>query len=149
MADKTEVFFESVRNKNSLLKDATEQTLIELGIIGTTIAKRKATFKNAHGYVTGETKNSIQWVASNGKRGMMNDSSGKMAKRELSKPQNNEVHVGATTNHAVYLEFGTRKMEPQQFLRPALSELAGKSIPVIQKEMDDSIKDWKLWKEKL
>ena len=147
MADKTEVFFESVRNKNSLLKDANNFALQELAITGTTSAKRFANFNK--GYQTGETKNSIQYRLANNRNGGFNDSTGKQASRKIDTPEKGTAVVGATTNHAVYLEFGTRKMEPQPFLRPSLSELAGKSKEIIQKEMDDSIKDWKLWKEKL
>lgn len=68
-------------------------------------AQRNAVFKK--GYSTGATKRSIKLdLASNGLRAV----------------------VKANTDYSGYLEVGTRKMEAQPFMRPALNEIQPKFI---------------------
>lgn len=41
---------------------------------------------------------------------------------EEAKPQEAEYRVNAGTSYAVYVEFGTKHMEAQPFLRPAVNQ---------------------------
>jgi len=58
-------------------------------------------------------KNSITWKTS--KSGGGGDWSG------LPEPKVMEGYVGTPVEYAVYQEFGTRKMRPQPYLRPAIA----------------------------
>lgn len=42
---------------------------------------------------------------------------------ELPEPPNGSVYVGPSVEYAIYQELGTRKMEAQPFLIPALREI--------------------------
>lgn len=75
---------------------------------------RKADFKK--GYQTGTTKRSIQEHIENG--GMA-------------------VTVGPTTEYAPYLEYGTRFMEAQPFVRPAWTE----QVPKFVRDLENIIKE--------
>lgn len=75
---------------------------------------RKADFKK--GYQTGATKRSITEKVENG--GM-------------------SVTVGPTTEYAPYLEYGTRFMEAQPFVRPAFEEQRRK----FERDLDNIIKE--------
>jgi len=44
------------------------------------------------------------------------------AKLEEAKPGTAEYRVSANTDYAVYVEFGTRYMEAQPYLRPAVNQ---------------------------
>lgn len=52
--------------------------------------------------------------------------------------------VGTAVDYGIYQEFGTRKMPPQPYLRPAVLKIEGKSLREIRdimvKTMDDGIK---------
>ncbi len=70
-------------------------------------AQRKAVFKNKKGYSTGATRRSITLdLANNGLSAV----------------------IKANTDYSGYLEFGTRKMEAQPFMQPALNEIQPKFI---------------------
>lgn len=73
-------------------------------------------------YFGGNLKGSIQWE-SDGKSG--GDTSGTSL---TEKPSKNGAIVGTPVEYGVYQEFGTRKMNAQPFLRPAVDIVAnGKS----------------------
>lgn len=74
---------------------------------------RKADFKK--GYQTGTTKRSV------GEAGIVFKDDGLTAE------------VGATTDYAEYLEFGTRFMDAQPFVKPALEEQSKKFESDLQK----------------
>lgn len=72
---------------------------------------------------TGQLRNSIMYIAPS-LTGGRNDSPGKKSSKEITvSPKHGEVYVGANLDHAVYQEFGTRKMAPQPFLRPAIDQI--------------------------
>lgn len=75
---------------------------------------RKADFKK--GYQTGTTKRSIQEHISN---------------------DGLSVTVGPTTEYAPYLEYGTRYMEAQPFVRPAWVE----QVPKFVRDLNNIIKE--------
>ena len=68
----------------------------------------------------GRLRNSIMYKTQ-GKKGGFNNSGGEKASKEITpEPQKLEGYVGSNLEYAVYQEFGTRKMRPQSFLRPAI-----------------------------
>ena len=59
-------------------------------------------------------------------------------------PKKGEGYVGSNVKYAIYLEFGTRKMKPQPFLRPAIAlEGFGKDVNEViakmNKEMESAL----------
>lgn len=90
----------------------TADGLIKTAIKVTTQAKILADFEK--GYQTGELKGSIMWKST--------DKSGGFTKGDklVSKPSKTAVIVGSGVEHATYIEFGTRKMAAQPYLRPAV-----------------------------
>lgn len=75
--------------------------------------QRKADFTK--GYATGATKNSIELDIENG--GLT-------------------AVVQPTTEYSPYLEYGTRFMDAQPFVRPALDEVAPRFQSALRKEMN-------------
>lgn len=128
----SEIVFEGIRDITKLLDVANNNALLELAERGVSQAKAFADFNK--GYQTGQTRNSIQYKLANGKEGGFNDGTGKKAVTKLDTPRKGEAIVGATTEHAVYVEFGTRKMAPQPFLRPSLAIIAGDAPDVVAKK---------------
>lgn len=139
MADKREVIFKGIKRITKMIDTGNENSLLELAIQGASQAKLLADF--SQGFQTGQTRNSIQWITGVGKTGGLNDSPKKQADDKISVSlKNNQAAVGATTEHAVYLEFGTRKMAPQPFIRPSLAIIAGDSVKIVAEKMDAEIK---------
>lgn len=75
-------------------------------------------------YMGGNLKGSIQWQADGGKEGGLENGN----KLNVSIPKEGAV-VGTPVHYGVYQEFGTRKMNAQPFLRPAIDIIVrGKSL---------------------
>lgn len=80
----------------------------------------------------GQLRNSIMYktpVTSGG----FNDGSGEPAPKQITViPREDEAYVGTNLEYAPYQEFGTRKMAPQPFLRPAIDVVVkGTSIGLV------------------
>ncbi len=134
MAENSKVVFTSIKHTTELVNTGNENSLLALAISGASQAKLLADF--SQGYQTGQTRNSIQFETGTGKEGGFNDSEGKAAEKQLSiNLKKDEAAVGATTGHASYVEFGTRKQAPQPFLRPSIALIAGQAKAVIAKKM--------------
>lgn len=58
------------------------------------------------------------------------------------KPKKGEGYVGSMLDYAVYQEFGTRKMKPQPFLRPAFLLVKGKDIQIVANYINRAVDSW-------
>ena len=96
---------------------ATQAGVLEACIRATTEAKTLSPVAQING---GRLRNSIMYKMQD-KKGGFNNSGGEKASKEITpEPQKLEGYVGSNLEYAVYQEFGTRKMRPQPFLRPAI-----------------------------
>ena len=87
----------------------------------------------------GELKNSIMYKVGSTEGGF-NDSSGESSSLPLTgNAGKEEAFVGTNSDHAVYQEFGTRKMYPQPYLRPAVALVEGQSLEIIKEQIDKAI----------
>lgn len=74
-------------------------------------------------YMGGNLKGSIQWKTDKGQSG------GDTSSTALTEqPPKNGAIVGTPVEYAVYQEFGTRKMNAQPFLRPAMDVVSGEPL---------------------
>lgn len=88
-------------------------------------AKITANAKSAAPVDTGELRASIGFKTPNTET----------ASPELSPtPKDTEAYVGSAESYASYQEFGTRKMEAQPYLRPAVEAVKGKPAEEIIKK---------------
>lgn len=96
-----------------------ELAILEQAIMVTAQAKALAPVDQ------GQLRSSIGFITSLAKSGKLSAS-----------PKKYEGYVGTPTEYAIYQEFGTRKMSPKPFLRPALGVLSGsaKEIKMILKQ---------------
>ena len=85
----------------------------------------------------GRLRSSITWVTSKQKAGGEN--------LNVS-PKAHEGYAGSSVYYAIYQEFGTRKMKPQPFMRPAIEQVTKGTDP--QKTIADIINKWYLSKLK-
>ena len=134
MAKDSRVIVTTIQNTSKMVATGTEQGILALSIEGSSQAKVLANF--SQGYQTGRTRNSIQFQTGAGRSGGFNDGDGENAGRRLEigiRPF--EAVVGATTDYATYVEFGTRNMAPQPFLRPSLALLAGQTPKIVAAKM--------------
>ena len=93
---------------------AAQAGVLEACIMATNEAKTLAPVDD------GMLRNSIMWKT-NQRTGGFNNSGGEKASKQITpEPQKLEGYVGSNLEYAVYQEFGTRKMRPQPFLRPAI-----------------------------
>jgi len=61
----------------------------------------------------------------------------------ISQPKNKkEVHVGTVVEYAPYVEYGTRKMRAQPYLRPSLDLVRGKTLTVVKTEFGYEFKEY-------
>lgn len=98
-----------------LIKASTKEVNLETCINVVGMAKDIAP------YQSGQLKNSIGYAVP-GKKG------GQEGEKELSfNPKEGEAAVGATAEHAIYQEFGTRNTAPHPFLRPAVDRFVNES----------------------
>ena len=111
----------TIIKKGDAIKGATQgnqDSILNTLVKVTAQAKSLADFEK--GYQTGQTRNGIMWKVP-GQTGGLNDGSGKPNLDEVSVvPKENEGYVGVNNDHASYVEFGTRNMASQPYLRPAV-----------------------------
>jgi len=93
------------------------------------ISKVVAAAKVSAPFDSGQLRNSIMGRSSIGETGF-NSGGGKRAGQELSdRKKKGEGIAGSNLSHAIYNEFGTRKMAAEPFLRPAVaSEASGAQV---------------------
>jgi HK97 gp10 family phage protein len=131
--------FEVIRNKNidKLMDMADKKSVLALAVKVCAQAKSLVPWK------TGRLRNAIMYKGNNAK-GSFNDRSGEKADNEINVgglPSDKEVCVGFNLNYGIYQEFGTRKMKPQPFLRPAVALYQGqKAVDIIKKIHDEELR---------
>lgn len=111
-----------VINGNAYLgiEDGTLSGLIEVAERVVSQAKSLAPVNKLPG-VGGQLRNSIMYKTGSGESGGFNNGSDDQAQTEInSVSKKYEAHVGFNLLYGIYQEFGTTKMRPQPFLRPAL-----------------------------
>lgn len=112
----------------------TEKAVLKLA------AKTTAQAKALAGVDSGRMRNSIMYRSSIAEGGF-NTSGGERADKEITvKPAKFTAYVGTNLFYAPYQEFGTRRMAPHPFLRPAIlwaSGQAGKNeiVAMIREEI--------------
>ena len=85
----------------------------------------------------GQLKNSIMWKTKSTEGGF-NDGDGEPGQTPITvKPKPTEAYVGVNLNHAIYQEFGTRKMAPNPYLRPAIAIALGSDAQNILKKINE------------
>lgn len=68
----------------------------------------------------GRLRNGIMWKTDDAEGGF-NDQSGDLASEKINVvPKEYEAYVGTRVRYAPYVEFGTRRMRPQPYLRPSI-----------------------------
>lgn len=108
-------------------KEAMEKSNIEIAMAVTAQAKLLAPVAVVNG---GRLRNSINWVAAGGEKGGLNDGGGEKALKGIAlKLRQYDAAVGSALDYAIYQEFGTRRMIPQPYLRPAIDIIVGKKDP--------------------
>lgn len=107
---------QAIRAIDGTLEEGILKTAIEV----TSEAKKLAPVAKIYG---GNLKGSIQWVTDKGQSG--GDSSSTAL---TERPPKNGAIVGTPVEYAVYQEFGTRKMNAQPFLRPAMDLVSGEPL---------------------
>lgn len=120
----------------SALTEGTEDGIIKIANKLVNQAKANANFKK--GYQTGQTRAGIMYRTSKDDGGFEPKGETKLSTRAGK----NEAIVGVNNNHALYLEFGTRHMDSQPFLRPAFDVVTrGKNANVaMQNALNNSFK---------
>ena len=121
--------------------NANNKSLLESSIIVAAQAKALAPVALKNG---GQLRNSIMWKTHK-KDGGLNDSGGVKASAKLNeKPKTNEALIGSNLLYSIYQEFGTRRMAPQPFLRPAAETLGiGQIVTSYDKEVTKALKTGK------
>jgi HK97 gp10 family phage protein len=144
MADST-VEFRSIKGISKLLKNGNDNILLTLAIAGSSQAKLLSPVAEKDG---GMLRNSINYRSSGGEKGGLNDSKGTNASNYLSEiPKDGEAFVGATAEYGGWVEFGTRKMAPQAYLRPSIALVSGQAPKVVKEKMDAEFKKGPLYGE--
>jgi hypothetical protein len=142
MAGGSSVTFTGIRDISRLIKNGGDNALLTLAIGGTNYSKLLAPVAKIDG---GQLRNSVNFKVYTGEKGGLNDSSGLTADKELTETlKTGEAAVGATAEYAGWVEFGTRKMAPQSYLRAGLALIAGQSPKVVKEKMDAEFKLGKL-----
>lgn len=98
-----------------------ESGITRLAVNITATAKDIAPVAKKYG---GNLKGSIQWAQDGGKSGGAEN-----ANQLTEQPPEGGAIVGTPVEYGVYQEFGTRKMFPQPFLRPAI-DIEAKGAPL-------------------
>lgn len=105
------------------------------------VTKVTATAKALAPVDLGQLRNSIMGRVYRKDLGF-NDGSGDSADRKITETaKENEGYVGSGILHAIYNEFGTRKLAAQPFLRPAIAiEANGTSVAAtVKKYQNESV----------
>lgn len=89
----------------------------------------------------GQLRNSVMYRTEKIDGGF-NNSGGKKAPNELQvKAKKGEAYVGSNLDYATYQEYGTRKMNAQPFLRPAVDIVKlDDVVPIMRKEMEKALR---------
>lgn len=119
-------FFTS-KNMDKAVDNAMTQALLKIA------GKVTAQAKEFTAIDTGRLKGSIMWKSD------VAESASSSEKLTVN-PKHHEVYVGSAVNYAVYQEFGTRRMQPHPYLRPAvaikaLGRPASDVVDIVNKEM--------------
>jgi HK97 gp10 family phage protein len=92
----------------------------------------------------GRLRNSIMYSGPSVDGGF-NDGPGEKAsstEKMNSKGKKGVGYVGTNVDYGTYIEFGTKYMKPQPFLRPALRAADGMGAEEIGKYINDEVKKW-------
>jgi HK97 gp10 family phage protein len=85
-------------------------------------------YEEGTGRVGGRLRNSIMWRVENTKGGL-NDSGGAKSEHEVSENTGKmQGLVGLNLDYGIYQEYGTRRMPPQPYLRPAIALAEGQAV---------------------
>jgi len=131
--------FEVIRNKNidKIMDMADKKSVLSLAIKICSQAKALAPVDK------GQLRNAIMYKGNNAK-GAFNDRNGEEADHEIEiggLASDKEMCVGFNLKHGIYQEFGTRKMPPQPFLRPAVALYQGQNaVDIIKKIHDEEMR---------
>ena len=107
---------QAIRAIDGTLEEGILKTAIEV----TSEAKKLAPVAKIYG---GNLEGSIQWKTDKGRSG------GDTSSTALTEqPPKNGAIVGTPVEYGVYQEFGTRKMNAQPFLRPAMDIVSGEPL---------------------
>jgi len=135
MALQSSVEFFSTRNFNRVTLSAAQKGVLEFAIRMTANAKTLGAVND-----TGLLNNSKQYITGDNKAGGLNsDGSNKQANKLTFQLKPNEAVVGSTADYAVYQEFGTRKMAPKPFLRPAAALTKGQDAQNVIRKINDEM----------
>jgi len=123
MANKSEVFFISHDFDKSIDRGSLKALTINAIKV---VAQAKALAPRDKGQLA----NSIMYKLSDGSEDGFNDGSGEDPASENNKinetPKKGTALIGSGVNYAIHQEFGTKRMAPQPFMRPAIDiELRG------------------------
>ena len=121
-------FGDPIKGANDGIDKAIMETLAEIA----TQAKGHAPVAKVNG---GRLKNSIMYQGPEGTGGHSGDSP---QLSQINKPH--QGYVGTALDYGVYQEFGTRKMKPKPFLRPAIALSMGKSKEEVKNKINESVK---------
>ncbi|MDD4689073.1 MAG: HK97 gp10 family phage protein [Eubacteriales bacterium] len=130
---------EIIRNGDiiDIMDKASKKSVIALAVQICSQAKALAPWKH------GRLRNSIMYK-NNKVKGAFNNKPGELAEKEIqigSLNSDKEMVVGFNLDYGIYQEFGTRKMKPQPFLRPAIALYQGqKAVNVIKKIHDEELR---------
>jgi len=126
----------TIKNIDKLIDTGNENAILSMAIAGTAQAKLFAPVNKQVG-IGGQLRNSIQYITGTGKKDGLNDSGGDKATGQLTESlRRYEAAIGATAEYATYVEYGTRFMAPQVYLRSSMAILAGDSVDLIRNKMN-------------
>jgi len=130
------VEFRKVKGLDKIIDKSIDVGILETCIKITAEAKSLAPVNKQIG-IGGRLRNSIMYRTTL-KEGGLNDSGGDRADGPLNiQPKKLEGYVGANLEYAIYQEYGTRKMSPQPFLRPAGLLVKSKNINDVIKRIKE------------
>ena len=93
----------------------------------------------------GQLRNSIMYKLANNSTGGFNDGPGDKAVNKISgTPEKQSAYVGTATEYAVYQEYGTRRMEAQPYLRPAIDIVKNRGTAEDAKILEDAMRKAKI-----
>lgn len=107
--------FSKVKKSSQSVYASLQKELHDEGLKLSKVMKQKAVFTK--GYSTGATRKSIRLIN-----------------------RKDSVTVGPRTDYAPYLEFGTRFMEAQPFVKPAIDEIRPDFEKTFRKLVENSLK---------
>lgn len=127
------------------IETGTEQGILKLLMKTTAYAKVLSPVNKQKG-VGGRLRNSIMWKMKRAE-GNFNDSPGVKHNQKINvEPNSNyDGFIGSNLEYAIYQEFGTRKMAPQPYLRPAIARVVlGKGKQEVKDTLEKEMERGKL-----